>query len=96
MEERRELLVRAMALLEEAADLMDQGLRMSGMESRSGDDSETIRRIASDPAYGGSLANLIRDLDYGSVEQPCWTCALGSVKYHSTLTKDDDRPDKGI
>lgn len=81
MDPRAEKLRRAEALLNEAADLMDSALRMSGMEHRSGDDSDTIRRIASDPAYGGSLANIAKDLEYAGVEQPIWTQPLRSPKH---------------
>ena len=38
-EERIAMLRKAETLLNEAADLMDAALRMSGMERRSGDDS---------------------------------------------------------
>jgi len=72
---------RAEELLNEAADLMDDALRMSGMEHRSGDDSDTIRRIASDPDYAGSLSNIRKDLEYGSEEQPVWTQPLTSPKH---------------
>ena len=78
--ERAAVLRRAESLLKEAADLMDEALHMSGLEGRSGDDSETIRRIASSDSYGGSLRNLARDLEYGSAEQPCWTQPLTSPK----------------
>ena len=78
--DRIEKLERARSLLEEAADLMDDALRMSNMEQRSGKDSETIRRIASADDYGGSLANIIRDLRYQSEEQPNWTQPLTSPK----------------
>ncbi len=80
MDDRVAKLNRARELLEEAADLMDEALRMSGLEGRSGSDSDTIRRIASDAGYGGSLLNLALDLDYAAVEQPCWTLPLVSPK----------------
>ena len=59
---------------------MDEALRMSGLEARSGKNSETVRRIASSDGYGGSLKNLARDLEYASEEQPCWTQPLTSPK----------------
>jgi len=80
MSERADKLREAEELLNRAADLMDEALRMSGMESRSGDDSETIRRIASSDSYGGSLRNIVRDMDYQEEEQPCWTQPLTSPK----------------
>lgn len=80
MSERADKLREAEQLLNRAADLMDEALRMSGMESRSGDDSDTIRRIASSDSYGGSLRNMARDMDYEDVEQPCWTQPLTSPK----------------
>ncbi|MBP5203781.1 MAG: hypothetical protein J6Z16_04035 [Candidatus Methanomethylophilaceae archaeon] len=78
--ERAAALRRAESLLNEAAGLMDAALHMSGLEGRSGDDSETIRRIASSDSYGGSLRNLARDLEYESAEQPVWTQPLTSPK----------------
>ncbi len=79
--DRIEKLRRAEELLNEAADLMDDALRMSGMEHRSGDDSDTVRRIASDPDYAGSVRNILRDLEYQSEEQPVWTQPLTSPKH---------------
>jgi len=78
--DRAEKLREAERLLNRAADLMDEALRMSGMEGRSGDDSQTIRRIASSDSYGGSLRNIARDMDYAEEEQPCWTQPLTSPK----------------
>jgi hypothetical protein len=86
---RIEDLRRAEKLLNEAADLMDDALRMSGMESRSGDDSDTVRRIASDPDYAGSLRNIILDLEYRDREQPVWTQPLTSPKHQFELKKDE-------
>ncbi len=78
--ERLKTLKEAEDLLNRAADLMDEALRMSGMESRADGNSLEIRRIASSPEYGGSLANIIRDLEYEDAEQPCWTQPLTSPK----------------
>ncbi len=82
LREARELLLRA-------ADLMDSALHMTGYGPRSGDDSDRIRDIASSDSYGGSLTNIIRDMEYGSEEQPCWTQALTSPK--NQFPSDDDR-----
>ena len=87
--DRVEKLKRAEELLNEAADLMDDALRMSGMESRSKNDSDTIRMIASDDDYAGSLKNIIRDIEYGDLEQPIWTQPLISPKHQF------DREDRG-
>jgi hypothetical protein len=84
--DRVEKLRRAEELLNEAADLMDEALRMSGMESRSGDDSRVIRRIASDREYAGSLHNIAEDLEYQSEEQPIWTQPLTSPKKQFDLS----------
>ena len=59
---------------------MDEALYMSGMEQRSGDDSQIIRRIASDRDYAGSLHNISEDMEYQSKEQPVWTQPLTSPK----------------
>ena len=87
-EDRISSLREARDLLLRAADLMDSALRMSGFESRSGDDSDRIREIASSDSYGGSLTNIIRDMEYASREQPCWTQALTSPK--NQFPSDDD------
>ncbi len=68
---------------------MDDALKMSGMESRSGNDSDTIRRIASDRDYAGSLHNIANDLEYQSKEQPVWTQPLTSHKHQFDLSPDD-------
>ncbi|MBR6870182.1 MAG: hypothetical protein IKM91_00975 [Candidatus Methanomethylophilaceae archaeon] len=78
--ERIAALRKAEDLLNEAADLMDEALHMSGMEGRTAGSSETIRRIASSPEFGGSLANIARDMAYEDIEQPCWTQPLTSPK----------------
>ena len=70
----------AQALLLRAADLMDGALRMSGVESRSGNDSRTVRRIAADPSYGGSLRNLALDIERLE-RNPVWTEPLTSPKH---------------
>ena len=58
---------------------MDEALRMSGIEQRAGDASDTVRRIASDPGDGGSLRNLALDLERLE-EDPGWTQPLVSPK----------------
>jgi len=83
---RSEKLLKAEQLLNEAADLMDEALKMSGMESRSGNDSDTIRRIASDRDYAGSLHNIAKDMQYQSEEQPVWTQPLTSPKNQFDLS----------
>ena len=85
---RAEKLRVAEGLLNEAADLMDQALWMSGMEPRSGKDSETIRRIASDKDYAGSLHNMAADIEYQSKEQPSWTQPLTSPKNQFDISPD--------
>lgn len=78
-DERIAALKRARDLLNEAADIMDSALRMSGMEQRSGGDSETIRRIASDKSYGGSLTSIMLDMERLE-DDPLWTQPLTSPK----------------
>ena len=78
--ERITVLRKVEELLNEAADLMDSALHMSGMESRCTGRSDDIRRIASDPSDGGSVANIRRDLGHRNIEEPCWTQPLTSPK----------------
>lgn len=77
--ERIRMLREAERLLNEAADLMDGALRMSGMEQRAEGRSDEVRRIASDPEDYGSLRNIA--LDMGALEDdPLWTQPLVSPK----------------
>ena len=78
--DRLEKLRRAEQLLNEAADLMDEALHMSNYELRTGKNSDVIRYIASSQDSGSSLANIIKDMEYESAEQPVWTQPLTSPK----------------
>lgn len=78
-DERIAALKRAQELLNEAADIIDSALRMSGLEQRSGSDADAIRRIASDPAYGGSLTSIMLDMERLE-DDPIWTQPLTSPK----------------
>lgn len=93
-EERIIMLEKARAMLLEAADLMDSALKMSGIEQRSGDDSSAVRRIASDPSYGGSISNIILDLQRLE-DDPVWTQPLTSPKNLFSLKPDDAVKDSG-
>lgn len=86
---RADKLRKAERLLAEAADLMDDALHMSGMESRSGKDADEIRRIASDSRYSGSLRNLALDVEREGSDDPCWTRPLTSPKNQVCIKKDD-------
>ena len=77
--ERAEKLREAERMLNDAADMMDEALRMSGIEQRAGDASTRIRTIASDPNNGGSLHNLALDLERLE-DDPGWTQPLVSPK----------------
>ena len=66
-------------MLNEAADIIDECVRMTDHERRFGHLSDNIRKIASSKD-GDSLENLIREVDYSSKEQPGWTRPLASVK----------------
>ena len=78
--DRMEKLRRAEQLLNEAADLMDEALHMSGYEQRAGRNSDLVRCIASSEENGKSLANIIKDMEYEDEEQPVWTQPLTSPK----------------
>ncbi len=64
---------------------------MSGIEQRSGDEAAIIRRIASDMSYGGSIPNIVLDLQRLESD-PAWTQPLTSPKNLFSL-KSDDRKD---
>ncbi len=88
-EERIAMLEEAAKKLLEAADLMGSALRMSGLEQRSGDDADAIRRIASDMSYGGSIPNMVLDLQRLEGD-PAWAQPLTSPKNLFSLKSDDD------
>lgn len=71
---------RAQELMMEAARIIDDAMHMSGMEPRTGKVSEALRDMAYGQKDGGSLSNVIADLEYMSEEQPCWTQPLVSPK----------------
>ena len=66
-------------MLIEAADIIDECIRMTDHERRFSHLSDDIRRMTSSND-GDSLENLIREIDYSSEEQPGWTRPLASVK----------------
>ena len=77
--ERIERLRSAEKLLNEAADIIDECVRMTDHERRFGHLSDDIRKMASSNE-DDSIGNLVRELDYSSEEQPGWTRPLASVK----------------
>ena len=83
--ERIERLRSAERMLNEAADMIEECVRMTDHERRFGHLSDDIREMTSSND-GDSVENLIRELDYSSEEQPGWTRPLVSVK--NTNRKD--------
>ena len=83
--ERIERLRSAERMLNEAADMIEECVRMTDHERRFGHLSDDIREMTSSND-GDSVENLIRELDYSSEEQPGWTRPLASVK--NTNRKD--------
>ena len=77
--ERIERLRSAEMMLIEAADIIDECVRMTEHERRFGHLSDDIRTITTSKD-GDSLENLIREVDYSSEEHPGWTRPLASVK----------------
>ena len=83
--ERIERLRSAERMLNEAADMIEECVRMTDHERRFGHLSDDIREMTSSND-GDSVENLIRELDYSSEEQPGWTKPLASMK--NTNRKD--------
>lgn len=76
--ERAVELRRAEAMLNEAADIIDRALHMSGFERRGAECSDSIREIASG-RDGRSVRNI--SLDMETLEKdPLWTRPLDSPK----------------
>ena len=82
------MLREAERLLNEAADMMDRALRMSGLEARAEGRSEMIRRMASDGGDDGSLRNLALALETLE-DDPLWTQPLVSPKHMFDLSGDE-------
>lgn len=76
--ERAAMLREAERMLNEAADLVDGALHMSGMGQRAEGVSDRIREIASG-RDGGSLRNMALDME-ALEEHPGWTQPLVSPK----------------
>lgn len=85
------MLREAERLLNEAADMMDRALRMSGLEARAEGRSEMMRRMASDGGDDGSLRNLALDMERLE-DDPVWTQPLVSPKHLFDLS-GDERPE---
>ena len=66
-------------MLDEAADVIEECIRMTDFDQRFGNLPEDIRTIT-DSKEGDSLGNLINELEYASEEQPGWTRPFASVK----------------
>lgn len=76
--DRAVMLREAERMLNEAADLMDEALHMSGMEQRAEGASDIVRSIASGKD-GSSLHNIALDME-ALEEHPGWTQPLVSPK----------------
>ena len=77
--ERIERLRSAKSMLDDAADIIEGCIRMTGFDQRFGSLPKDIRTIANSND-GDSVYNLINELEYASEEQPGWTRPLASVK----------------
>ena len=78
-DERIERLRTAESKILEAADIIEECIRMKGLDNRFGNLPDELRSMASSND-GDSVANLIRELEYEGEEQPGWTRPLASVK----------------
>ena len=78
-EERIELLRSAEAKVNEAADMVDECLRMAGLGKRFEGLTEELRSLASSKD-GDSIDNAVKELEYRQEEQPGWTRPHASVK----------------
>lgn len=77
--ERISKLDEASMLLDRAASIIDEAMRMSGMERRSDELTEKIRRLSSSDSEN-SVVNLKREIEYSDEEHPGWTRPFASVK----------------
>ena len=77
--EKIERLGKAESMVIEAADIIEECIRMTDFEMRFRDLPEQLRSLASSNG-GESIRNLIRETDYAGEEHPVWTRPLVSVK----------------
>ena len=78
-EERIELLRTAERKVLEAADTVEECIRMANLGNRFEDLAEELRSLASSNS-GDSIGNAVKELEYRSEEQPGWTRPHASVK----------------
>ena len=77
--ERLERLEKAESMVIEAADIIEECIRMTDLEKRFGDLPDKLRSLASSNGED-SVRNLIRETEYADEEHPVWTRPLASVK----------------
>jgi len=77
--EKIESLEKAESMVIEAADIIEECIRMTDLDKRFGDLPEQLRSLASSND-GDSIRNLIRETEYADEEHPVWTRPLVSVK----------------
>lgn len=73
-------LERAKAKMKDAAALISDALKMSGLESRAGYSRSMISDIIGSKDESGSISNLISDLKAKDRDDPLWSRATVSVK----------------
>ena len=78
-EDRIERLKDAESKILEAADIIEECLHMTDLNSRFGDLPGELRTLA-DSKETESVSNLIKEVEYADEEHPGWTRPLASVK----------------
>ena len=77
--DRIERLEKAESMVIEAADIIEDCIRMTDLERRFGDLPDKLRCLASSNE-DDSIRNLVRETEYADEEHPGWTRPLVSVK----------------
>jgi hypothetical protein len=68
-------------LLEEATSMIEEAVKMTGLEKRAYGTIAELRELSSSDENSGSIVNLKREIHHSQEEQPGWTRPFASVKY---------------
>ncbi|MFA7149561.1 MAG: hypothetical protein WC067_00915 [Candidatus Methanomethylophilaceae archaeon] len=68
-------------MIEEAASMIEEAVKMTGLERRASKTVAVLRELSSSEEDSGSIVNLQGDIHYSQEEHPGWTRPFASVKY---------------
>lgn len=68
-------------MIEEAASMIEEAVKMTGLERRASSTVAGLRELSSSEEDSGSIVNLQREIHCSQEERPGWTRPFASVKY---------------